>query len=170
MSLNLVYSVASGAMDSGFWWFEGFWKKVYSRTQEGSLLPRFECVDRKKKNVQPKAWKLCCWDFFIRVLFFLFFWRGWVPPPHLWPGHAEILEPGIKPMVQQWLEPQQWQCWILNLLSQQGTPKNCVLFGRHSEDFKPLEAASQIALKNSSKEVRRIYLVYSSFLQQRLDS
>ena len=35
-------------------------------------------------------------------------------PPYLW--HREVPGPGIEP------EPQQWQCWILNLLDHQGTP------------------------------------------------
>ena len=40
------------------------------------------------------------------------------------PRHAEVPGSGIKPMPQQWPEPQQRQCWILNLLSHQGTPKS----------------------------------------------
>ena len=32
------------------------------------------------------------------------------------PLHAEVSWPGIKPV------PQQWQCWILNLLCHEGTP------------------------------------------------
>ena len=33
---------------------------------------------------------------------------------HLW--HAEVPKPGTE------LQPEQWQCWILNLLGHQGTP------------------------------------------------
>ena len=36
--------------------------------------------------------------------------------------HVEVPEPGIKPTPQQWPEPLQWQCHILNPLSHQGTP------------------------------------------------
>lgn len=38
------------------------------------------------------------------------------------PQHAEVLPPEIKPMSQQQLDPQQLGCWILDLLSHQGTP------------------------------------------------
>ena len=37
--------------------------------------------------------------------------------------HAEVSGPGIESM------PQQWQCWLLNLLSHQGTPLH-VLFDK----------------------------------------
>ena len=39
---------------------------------------------------------------------YIFFW------PH--PQHAEVPRPGTKPALQQWPEPQHWQCWILNPL------------------------------------------------------
>ena len=38
----------------------------------------------------------------------------------LWPcpWHAEVPGPGLEPTLQQWPEPRQWQCWILNPVSQ----------------------------------------------------
>ena len=36
--------------------------------------------------------------------------------------HTEVPRPGINTEPQLWLEPQQWQHWILNPLSKQGTP------------------------------------------------
>ena len=36
--------------------------------------------------------------------------------------HVEVPGPGIESVLQQWSEPQQWQCQILNLMSHQGTP------------------------------------------------
>ena len=48
------------------------------------------------------------WLFFFCFFCFCFFL--------LYPQHVEIPRPGIE------LEPLQWQCWILNLLSHQGTP------------------------------------------------
>ena len=55
------------------------------------------------------------WTFHYTVLLYLmFFW------PH--PQHAEVPRPGIEPTPQRWPEPQQWQHWIINLLSNQGTP------------------------------------------------
>ena len=38
------------------------------------------------------------------------------------PMTCRSTEPGIEPGPQQGHKPQQWQCWILNLLSHQGTP------------------------------------------------
>ena len=45
--------------------------------------------------------------------FFFFFWQ------HLW--HMEFPRPGIKPALQQWPDPLQWQCQILNLLHHKRT-------------------------------------------------
>ena len=39
------------------------------------------------------------------ILFIFYFW------PHLW--HAGVPGPGIEPSMQQWPEPQKWQCWSL---------------------------------------------------------
>ena len=38
------------------------------------------------------------------------------------PWHPEVSGPGIKPAPQQWAKPQQWQCWIFNLLGHQRAP------------------------------------------------
>ena len=45
---------------------------------------------------------------------FMLFW--------LRPWHAEVSRPEIKLMSQQQPKPQQWQHWIINSLSHQGTP------------------------------------------------
>ena len=47
-------------------------------------------------------------------------------PPYPW--HAEVLGPGIEPEPQLQPEAQQWQHWILNLLSCQGTPIYIYIF------------------------------------------
>ena len=39
------------------------------------------------------------------------------------PVHEEVPRPEIKPAPQLRSKPQQWQCWILNLLRHQGTPE-----------------------------------------------
>ena len=46
------------------------------------------------------------------------------------PQHAEVLRPGIESMPQQWLQPMQWQCLILNPLSHTGTPTALEVFDR----------------------------------------
>ena len=38
------------------------------------------------------------------------------------PQHAEVPRPGIEPKPQQWSEPEQWQCQVLNHY-EKGTPK-----------------------------------------------
>ena len=43
------------------------------------------------------------------ILSFFLFW------PCLW--QVEVPGPGVEPTPQQWLEPRQWQHWILTLLS-----------------------------------------------------
>ena len=54
---------------------------------------------------------------FTYILEFFFFGGG-----DLCPWHVEVPRPGIKPTSQQWPKSQQWQHWILNSLSHQGTP------------------------------------------------
>ena len=39
------------------------------------------------------------------------------------PRHVDVREPGIKPKPQQQPKPLQWQYWVLNPLSHQGTPR-----------------------------------------------
>ena len=51
---------------------------------------------------------------------YLFIWL------HLW--HMEVPGPGIEPMPWQPFQLQQWQCWIVNLLSHQGTLKSYYFF------------------------------------------
>ena len=41
---------------------------------------------------------------------FILLWLSW--------QHVQAPRPGIEPASQQWPEPLQWQCWILNPLSQ----------------------------------------------------
>ena len=53
-------------------------------------------------------------SFFFSLFLFLFFWPC--------PQQVKIPGPGIKSVPHQWPEPQQWQHWILNQLSHQGTP------------------------------------------------
>ena len=49
---------------------------------------------------------------FREYLFLFLFW--------LHPCHVEVPRPGVEATLQQQPEPQQWQHWILNLLSHQG--------------------------------------------------
>ena len=52
------------------------------------------------------------------------FFCGLFLPFFLWlnPEHGEVPGPGIKLVPQQQSEPLKGQCWILKLLSHQGTP------------------------------------------------
>ena len=54
---------------------------------------------------------------FLLLLLFCFVFNFW-----LHPRHVEIPRPGIKPALQQWPKPLQWQCQTLNLLHHKGTP------------------------------------------------
>ena len=47
--------------------------------------------------------------------------------------HAEVLGPGINPMLQQQLKPLQWQCRILNLLSHKRTPEITFLYEQNKD-------------------------------------
>lgn len=56
----------------------------------------------------------------LTLALFFFFWS--------YPSHTEVPLPGIESVPQQWPEPQQWECQILNPLSYQGTPSFLLSF------------------------------------------
>ena len=58
--------------------------------------------------INVKHFILFC--FHSKLFFFFFFFFFFLPCP----CHVEVPGPGIEPEPQQWLKPQQWQCWVLN--------------------------------------------------------
>ena len=56
-------------------------RRSIPRTQEGSLLPRFDCVDRKKKMCNQKLENYVVGIFLFGFFFFFLEWVGFFPPP-----------------------------------------------------------------------------------------
>ena len=76
------------------------------------------CISLSLSSWPPHRYKHLVCIVCVASAFFFFFWPC--------PQHTEVPRSGAELLPQQGPKSQQWQCWILNPLSHQGTP--CIYF------------------------------------------
>ena len=94
------------------------WALCLSPRDKAGLYICDSCILQPSLYVLPICYysnPLLWWDFL--AFFFFFFLTAPMTCRNSWTRHL-----GIALMPQQWSEPQQWQCQILNLLSHKLTP------------------------------------------------